>query len=65
MPDIVVQFTGSEIDAILAQAATEIVNKSGFSANSADVLYEIAGEFATPTRAKVIVRNNQHSIQQR
>lgn len=37
MPDIVVQFTGQELDEMIARAATLSVGKHGFEASACDV----------------------------
>ena len=57
MPDIIVQFTGQELDEMLALAATRAVGKEGYSANGNDVIYEVTSPGSPPWRAKVIVRN--------
>lgn len=60
MPDIVVQFTGQELDEMIARAATLSVCKHGFEASACDVVYETyetTSPHAAPWRAKVIVRN--------
>lgn len=57
MPDIVVQFTGQELDEMIARAATLSVGKHGFEASACDVVYETTSPGAPVWRAKVIVRN--------
>lgn len=58
MPDIVVQFTGQELDEMLARAATAVVGKQGYSASACDVVYETTSSaMRGPWRVKVIVRN--------